>query len=127
MAVTWRAALVLAAILAYSAVVLSLDSVVLPAAGINGYTRIDSTTFSFLGPEFSGQAHGAAASGGPLADRRRKPNVVRLWLRPFGLHRPGLNDLVWAFGSFTALSAISCLLLFLFPRRVHYVHRLLRV
>lgn len=119
-----RLLLVILAIAMYSAGVLAVDGIVLPAAGVNGPALVTAHSFDFLGP----LAHQGATE--PLAAIPRHSfgasRFFGLWLRPFGVHRRGMNDFWWALGSFAVLGTIGTMLLFLFPKRVRYLSQLLR-
>jgi hypothetical protein len=120
-----RVVAVLLAVAVYSGGIVALNAVVLPAAGINGFAELSGSSFDFLGPTPAAENTAAAKT----ADERHETSSSRyfsLWLRPFGVHRPDLNDVWWALGSFAVLSTVMTLLLFLFPKRVRYASTLLR-
>ncbi len=117
-----RLAAILLTIAVYSGGILSLNSVVLPAAGVNGLAELGPGAFDFIAPNRTeAQAGSANREHGWGASR-----TFSLWLRPFGVHRPDADDLSWALGSFAVLGTVSTMLLFLFPKRVRYVSKLLR-
>ncbi len=116
-----RIAAVLLAMAVYSGGVLSLNSVVLPAMGVNGFAQLSSRTLDFLGPSATdSQADGPRERGWGVS------KMFNLWLRPFGVHRPDVNDVTWVMGSFAVVGAVSTMLLFLVPKRVRYVSKVLR-
>jgi hypothetical protein len=120
-----RVLAVLLAIALYSSAILTLNSVVLPAAGLNGVVQLNSGSFDFLGPV----NHDAASAPRPDWELGRDWGASRffsLWLRPFGVHKPDGNDAWWAMGSFAVLGTVATGLLFLFPKRIRYVSQLLR-
>lgn len=116
-----RFAIVFLAIALYSVGAFSLNTVVLPAAGINGLAHLNTGSFDFLGPSRSD----------PVDETDHKERIwgagrtFSLWLRPFGVHRPDVNDVWWAMGSFSVLGTVATTLLFLFPKRVAYVSKVL--
>lgn len=115
---------ILLAIAVYSAGIVAVDAVVLPSAGLNGFMAVTPSSLNFLGPVASTRP--APPDG---ADREHSPEASRLfrvWLRPFGVHRRGMNDVWWALGSFAVLGTIGTMLLFLFPKRVRYASQVLR-
>src|SRR5579862_6105184 len=117
-----RLVTVFAAIALYSAAALALNSVVLPAAGVNGVMQVNTGTFDFLGPTHSD----LALQGSDSKAQRTFTRMFDIWLRPFGVHRPDVNDLWWSFGAFAVLGSVASMLLFLFPKRLRYVSQLLR-
>jgi hypothetical protein len=127
---TLRIAAVLLAVAVYSGGVLSLNSVVLPAMGINGFAQLSSSTLDFLGP-----SAGPSQADAPREHGWGVSRMFNLWLRPFGVHRPDVNDVTWVIGSFdvtwvigsfAVVGAVSAMLLFLVPKRVRYVSKVLR-
>ncbi len=122
-----RLAAVVCAIVLYSAGVVTLNAVVLPAAGINGFAQLTSSTFAFLGP--SPDDNSATATEQQREDREHSlvaSKFFSLWLRPFGVHRSDVNDVFWALGSFAVLSTVATMILFLFAKRIRYISTLLR-
>jgi hypothetical protein len=125
-----RVAAVLLAIALYSGGIATLNSVILPAAGINGFAQLESESFDFLGPG-SADAPASAAGGATAARTRREHSwgaakLFSLWLRPFGVHRSDMNDAWWALGSFAVIGTAAAAILFMFPKRVRYVSQILR-
>jgi len=118
-----RFAAVFLAIGFYSAAAFALNTVVLPAAGINGFAQLNTSTFDFLGPS----RPDSQASTSDAEDRKSlaASRTFSMWLRPFGVHRPDVNDVWWAIGSFSVLGTVATMLLFLFPKRVRYVSKVL--
>jgi hypothetical protein len=114
---------VLAAIGLYGAGVLTVNSVVLPAAGINGVVQVNTETFDFLGPAHPSDV---ALQGSDPHAQHTFTRMFDIWLRPFGVHRPDVNDVWWSLGAFAVLASVATMLLFLFPKRLRYVSRLLR-
>jgi len=118
--VNGRLAAVLLAIALYSGAVLTLNSVALPAAGMNGVVQLNSGSFDFLGPV----NHDTLATNSRAAfDGSR---FFSLWLRPFSVHHPDVSDVWWTMGSFAVLGTVATGLLFLFPRRIRFVSQMLR-
>jgi len=118
-----RLVAVLLAITVYSGGVFTLNAIVLPAVGIDGFAQLTGKSFNFLGPAANDTS--AAAT----EDREHTLGASKffsLWLRPFGVHRSGVNDVWWALGSFAVLSTIATTVLFLFAKRIRYVSTLLR-
>lgn len=115
-----RIAVLFLLIALYSGGAFALNTVVLPAAGINGVAQLNTSSFDFLGPAHSDVNHQAAEKDHWAASR-----TFSLWLRPFGIHRPDVNDVWWALGSFSVLGTVATILLFLFPKRARYVSKVL--
>ena len=116
----------------YSASAVSLSAVVLPAAGINGFALIGSSSTITPARQAAAPSEAEAAESAatePKTEHEHSLGAARyfnLWLRPFGVHRSDIGDVWWALGSFAVLSTISTMLLFLFPKRVRYVSNVLR-
>jgi hypothetical protein len=121
-----RLAAVFLVVALYSGGIFALNSVVLPAAGINGFAQVEAGSFDFLGPTRTDSAATA-----PNASERREHSLgasklFSLWLRPFGVHRSDMNDVLWALGSFAVIGTATTMILFLFPKRVRYASQMLR-
>ncbi|HLY64888.1 MAG TPA: hypothetical protein VKU60_05080 [Chloroflexota bacterium] len=120
-----RLVLVLLVSALYSGAVISLNSVLLPTIGSNGFFQINAGSLDFLAPPAD------TTRAEPSADRASQhvlgaARLFDLWLRPFGVHHPGTNDVWWSMGGFAVLGTVATMLLFIFPKRVLYVSKLLR-
>lgn len=95
-----------------------LEAVVLPGQGL-----------APVGPILSGDQPGLVAGlpgqGTSLLVPRNRPAFPAFGLRPFGLHREGLAGIWWHLGSLVSLLIASILVLFLFPRRIGVLARVL--
>ncbi|GEM_PF-2894071 len=111
----------------YSGIILSIDSLVLPRAGIDGFAVMTTSSIRTLE---------AIVNGEPVPDSAGPPQGVRgnldasryfgAWLRPFGIHRQGFSGIWWSLASFSVLATVGSMMLFFFPRRIRYVSGLLR-
>jgi hypothetical protein len=119
-----RLLLSLAALAIYSITVLGLDSFVLPAFGINGFGQITETTITFLAPPQPARDIGTDAAAGRV--RPSGESVFRVWLRPFGVHTPGPDNVLAILGAFAALSIIAASFMALVPERIRYISGTLR-
>ncbi|MDE3076995.1 MAG: hypothetical protein KGJ86_16390 [Chloroflexota bacterium] len=128
MGISLRLGLTVAAILVYSGVILVGNSLVLPSVGINGFVRVTPSSFDLIGTSVAPQAAQtpSPAGGADESFRGRRHGLSYLWLQPFGVHRRGLSNLAWTFGSFALLGTLSAALLFLFPQRIRVMSDLLR-
>lgn len=115
------------AIALYSGFAISFNAVILPAAGINGFAQLTGDSLGFNAPAASTSSTTAGSNQHEShAQSAGSARYFDLWLRPFGVHRPDEGDVWWALGSFAVLSTITTVLIFLFPKRVRYLSKVLQ-
>jgi len=94
-----------------SAAVLYLVTIVLPGSRVYGWLPLSARRT--MVPAAPG-----ARLPSILAVPLERPLIGDFWLRPFGLHRPGLFGVLWYLGSLATVAILALITLLVLPQRI---------